>query len=174
VTVEHRYGDAAILGWLIAVLGAGSLVGGLLYGVVTYRFSRRWIWIIGYMFGALPYFALGIGAPLWVVFVALAAMGLTGGGLDPLLVTVRHERIPAELRGRVFGTFSAISMAAAPLGVLLVGVLAEGIGLDPTLLALAVASQALAVALVFAPALHEMDRRPKQEAPAMPELVQSR
>ena len=59
---------------------------------------------------------------------AFVVAGLVAGPLNPLMVTVRHERSPLELRGRVFSTYSAIAMAAQPVGVLVAGQLIDGIG----------------------------------------------
>jgi len=44
------------------------------------------------------------------------------------MVTIRHERSPAELRGRVFSSFSAIAMVAQPLGMVAVGAAIEQLG----------------------------------------------
>lgn len=96
-------------------------------------------------------------ASLLVTAAVLALVGVSGGPLNPLLVTIRHERIPAELRGRVFSTFSAISAVAIPLGMVLQGNLVEWIGLRGTILVLAAAYQLAGVGMVFVPVLREMD-----------------
>ena len=67
------------------------------------------------------------------------------GPLNPLTITAFQERTPPGLRGRVFGTLQAVSMAAAPVGLLGAGVLLERLGLQPTLLVLAVAFLAVAL-----------------------------
>jgi MFS family permease len=80
-----------------------------------------------------------------VLVGTLALVGLVSGPINPLLATIRHERIPAELRGRVFGTFSAIALVAQPLGLLLAGFLIDGIRFRPTVLLLAGGAQPLGV-----------------------------
>ena len=92
-----------------------------------------------------------------VTIGALFIGGIAGGPLSPLLVTVRHERIPVALRGRVFSTFSAISVAAAPFGLVLVGHAIGEIGLSVTLLVMAICYQAIGIGMLFVPAFHQMD-----------------
>ncbi len=54
--------------------------------------------------------------------------------LGPLLITILQERIPPELRGRVFGMMTAMMFAASPLGLLIAGVGIDAVGLRATLL----------------------------------------
>ena len=79
--------------------------------------------------------------------------GLAGGPFHPLVYTVMQERVPVELRGRVFGPIIGAALAVAPLGMLLAGVLNEGIGLDSLILLVGIAlltwGGALAIASTF-------------------------
>ncbi len=74
------------------------------------------------------------------------------------MVTIRHERSPAELRGRVFASYAAVAVAAQPLGLVSAGFLIEGAGFTPTVLALAACQQVLAVGIVFIPAFRQLER----------------
>ena len=105
----------------------------------------------------LELWVLATTPSLPVLVGALALVGLVSGPINPLVATIRHERIPAELRGCVFGTFSAIALVAQPLGLLLAGFLVDGIGFRPTVLLLAGGAQPLGVVLLFVPTLREMD-----------------
>ena len=104
----------------------------------------------------------------WPMRFTTSGSAIASGPLNPLLVTVRHERIPVELRGRVFSTFSAISQVAAPMGMLVAGFAIEHFGLRGTIAGIAVASQLVAIGMVFVPALHRLDesRHPVGEAAA--------
>jgi hypothetical protein len=84
--------------------------------------------------------------------------GAVSGQINPLLVTVRHQRIPADLRGRVFSTFSAISTVAEPAGMLFFGLLLERSGLDISIFLLGLGYLLIGIATIFLPALKEMDR----------------
>lgn len=157
VYADATGGGAAALGWALAAFGLGSLLGALAYGAVGHRLPRRAVWLTAFLLAPGELWLLAAAPPLPLLIVAFAVIAAIGGPINPLLVTVRHERIPPELRGRVFSTFSAVAMLAQPAGLLLGGVLIEAIGFRPTVLLLAAACQLLGVALVFVPALRQMD-----------------
>jgi MFS family permease len=159
VYVKETFGDASDLGLLIAAYGGGSVLGAIVFAAIGHRLPRRATWIGAYCLVPLQFWVLALDPSLPVAAVFIL-VGITGGPLNPLLVTIRHERIPLELRGRVFSTFSAISTVAAPLGMILQGNLIEGIGLHETILALAVTYQIVGLGMLFVPALRAMDRPP--------------
>jgi MFS family permease len=167
VFAKRTYDSATALGVIVAAMGGGSVVGAVIYGAVGHRLSRRWLWIGGYVVNAVPLAIIGITHSLPLIVIALGLGGMASGPLNPLLVTIRHERIPVALRGRVFSTFSAITSCAQPLGLLVGGNLLDRIGLGPMVLAIAVGELAVGVSLIFVPALREMDA----PAPARPEPV---
>jgi predicted MFS family arabinose efflux permease len=157
VYVMDRFGSAASLGILLAAIGAGAFVGASIYGAVAGDVPRRLLWVGAYMLMPLEVWVFLVSPGIAVLIAAFVVVGLAAGPLNPLMVTVRHERSPAELRGRVFSTYSAIAMAAQPLGVLVAGQLIEGIGLSPTVLALAILAQSLGVAALLLPAFRRLD-----------------
>ncbi|MBX6341786.1 MAG: MFS transporter, partial [Thermomicrobiaceae bacterium] len=159
VYVSRLYGRPTVLGLLVAAFGVGSLAGAALFGVLGHRLPRRTLWVTGYLVVALCFWALAAMPPLPVLLGALAVTGVAAGPLNPLLVTIRHERTPPELRGRVFSTFSAVSQLAIPVGMLVVGSLLDRIGLRPTTALIAAGSLTLALGMRFVPALRELDRR---------------
>jgi len=64
-----------------------------------------------------------------VLVAATALSGLAAGALNPILGTVELERVPEQMRGRVFGLLNAGAWAGVPFGALLGGVAADTIGL---------------------------------------------
>ncbi len=155
---QEILGSATTLGLLFGVTGAGSLVGTLAYGAVGYRLPRRLVWLVGFLVMPLQIWVLLLEPSVAVLATAMAISGVMLGPINPLAVTVRHERIPPELRGRVFSTFSAIALAVAPLGVLTSGYLIERLGFFATLLVFALGAQLLGPAMLFVPALHDLDQ----------------
>jgi MFS family permease len=127
--------------------------------IVEYHLSRRMVWIAGYLAFAAMLWVITLTPPVPVLIAVLFVSGIVGGPLNPLSVTVRQERIPAELRGRIFSTFSAIAMVSAPFGTALAGLLTEQRGLPLTLLALAGSYTVVSLGMWFVPALHELDVR---------------
>ena len=158
VYVRDTYGTATNLGLLLAAFGGGSLLGAGIYGAIGHRLPRRALWIGAYLVEALPLWTLALTTSLPLILVVTALTAMLGGPLNPLGVTIRHERTPPELRGRVFGTFSALATAGGPFGILAGGVALGEFGLRPVLLALGAAYLAVGAGLLLVPALREMDR----------------
>ena len=83
------------------------------------------------------------------------------------MVTIRHEHSPEAIRGRVFSTYSAVAMAAQPLGVLVAGNLVEGTGFGTAVAALALYGLALAVVLAVLSSFRHMEA-PAADQPTAP------
>ncbi len=160
VFARDTFHSARDLGFMLSAFGAGQVGGSIVYGVAGGRLPRRATWLIGFAGVAVPFWALVWRPGLPVMLVVLALAALTDGPLTPMSVTIRHERTPEDLRGRVFSTFSAISTMAVPLGMAATGFLIGAIGLHDAVLCLAVLSSLLAAALLVAPVFHRMDVRP--------------
>jgi hypothetical protein len=73
-------------------------------------------------------------------------------------MTIKQERVPAGMRGRVFGASMALSAAASPVGILAYGFVIDGIGLEQTVVLLAVVNTALPLAMLAMPGLRSMKR----------------
>lgn len=158
VFAKQQYGRATVLGLIVAANGIGQLAGAIVYGAVGHRLPRRALWLVAFTVGPVAEWAVVLFAPLPVILVAMVMGGIVGGPTNPLLVTIRHERIPFALRGRVFGSFAAISQIARPLGMALAGGAIDHAGLRPTLFAFTFCLQLAGFALIAAPTLREMDR----------------
>jgi predicted MFS family arabinose efflux permease len=153
------------LGLMLSAAGIGALLGTLAFGWRMYRWSRRKVWLIAFLTAPLSYWVLLPKPALPIILAVIVACEFVGGPSNPLGVTVRHERIPPELRGRVFSTFSSIAMASTPLGIALAGFAIERAGFTPTVLAFALVYQAVAIGMLFVPAFAELDRlRPAPKA----------
>jgi hypothetical protein len=113
---------------------------------------------LAFVTAPFAYWTLLLHPALPLLFVVIVVLEFLGGPSNPLAVTVRQERSPPELRGRVFSTFASIAMASTPLGIALAGFSIERVGFDPTIFALAVAYQVVAIGMFFIPAFHDLDR----------------
>jgi MFS family permease len=165
--LAHRvYGSAASLGLMIAAAGAGSVIGALAFASVGDRRSRRGLFTWGFIVVTISFPVAALYPPLWVLLVAKAISGLASGPINPVIDTVFLERVPAGVRGRVFGVVHAAAWIAIPLGVLVAGSIIDLLGLRATLLASGAAYLAVTVAARFSPALHGLDRpRPAERLP---------
>lgn len=157
VWVDHYFGKATILGLLGAVVGAATLTGALGYGVVGHRLSRRRIWLLGFALSPIAIWVMGVTHALVVVVPTILISYVFLGPINPLMVTVRHERIPTRMRGRVFATFSAITAVATPLGMVIAGVVIQGLGITRMLLLLAALSTLLGLVMPFIPFVRDFE-----------------
>ncbi len=158
VYAKDTFGSAAELGLLLSALGAGALIGATLYGMLGHRVPRRALWLASFASMPLVYWVLALRPSLPVLVTVILIGGIATGPTNPLMVTIRHERSPVDLRGRVFATYSAVAVAMEPLGMVVAGFLIEGAGFSPTVLALAACQQALAVGIVFLPAFRHLNK----------------
>lgn len=165
VYARDIYGSAVALGLMFGLSGGGSVIGALIYGSVGHRHSRHWIFIGCFIAVSLPIFVLAALPPLSVALAAQFISGLASGPINPILSTVEYERIPHNMRGRVFGAMTAGAWMAMPLGVLLGGYAIEWGGLVPTLLVIGGFYLLVTVSLTFNPVLKLMDSRPPTDEP---------
>jgi MFS family permease len=158
VFVSEAFGSPVSLGVILGTFGGFALLSSLVFGAIGHRLPRRKTFVLAYMAASLPYVALSTLPSLPVTLVIAAAWGLAAGPLNPVLGVVAYERVPAHMRGRVFGVGMAGSYAAIPLGALLGGVVVEAVGIQPTLLAIGLCYFAVTGYGLVNPAFREMDR----------------
>src|SRR6185295_2120262 len=120
--------NAATLGAMLAVLGAGLVGGSLGVGLLTDRVSRRATLIIGFLGTGAALIVASLELPLPARLVALGAAGLASGLINPIAFTVLQERVPAATRGRVFGAVLGGVLVAAPVGMVALGAVADVAG----------------------------------------------
>ncbi|MDQ4045657.1 MAG: MFS transporter, partial [Chloroflexota bacterium] len=158
VYADRVYGQAVDLGVMMAAMGGGAVVTTILYAAFGHRLPRRGTFIIAFIVAGLPLFVLALTPGIAFAAAVLLFRGFGAGPLNPILITVGHERIPAEMRGRVFGVITSLAWVSIPAGRLLAGYLIEGIGLIPTLTATAIAYVGVTMSMFLIPAFKEMDR----------------
>lgn len=160
VYAEDNYGSAASFGAMLSAFGAGALVGTLVFSVVGHRLPRRLTFLACMLVApAVMFGSLAATPPLPALLAALAVSGVIFGPMNSLFATAIQETTPTGLLGRVIGTVSALSMVGVPLGATVVGLAIAETGLVATLVGMGGIYLALAVAMVFNPALRAMDVR---------------
>ncbi|MCI0395226.1 MAG: MFS transporter [Chloroflexi bacterium] len=157
VYARDVYDSAVALGLMFGLSGGGAVLSALVYGIVGHKYSRRWTFVGAFIAVSLPIFILAALPPLPVVLLAQFVSGIAAGPINPVISTVEYERIPPNMRGRVFGTITAGAWMAMPLGVLLGGYAIEWAGLVPTLLVVGGCYLLTTVSLAFHPVLKLMD-----------------
>ena len=136
VAADRLLGGPVAFGLLVGTMGGGALAGALLFSAVGARLPRRATFVVAFtVAGAPPFLALAAAAPLPALVAVTAVSGLAAGAINPVIGTLKLERVPPGMRARVYGVIGAGAWAAMPLGSLLAGWATEHVGLRPTLLA---------------------------------------
>lgn len=147
-TAAREYGGAGPWGIVLALYGAGAVIGGL---SLVGRTPRRPLLVatLATLTWTAPSAALALVAPIWVVAAAAAVAGASSAVFNTLFFTTLQRRIPPESLSRVMSyvTFGAYSVG--PLGLALAGPIAEATSI-PTVLAVGVIWQLLASTVVIA------------------------
>lgn len=164
VYAREVFGSAFDLGIIFAALAAGSLAGNGMYLLIGKRFSRRAIILTGFSIRALSFWPLIFIPSLWVIVACIFVNSLFLEPVNPLVMTIRQERVPAGMRGRVFGASMALGAGLRPLGLFVYGLLLEGAGLETTLLIFAAVNLIVPLAIIAAPGLRDI-RRPEAAQP---------
>lgn len=157
--IKSIFRSALPFGLMIAALGGAAFVGTLIFGAIGHRLPRRLTLGIGYTIGGavrfwvflLPILPLLIG---WQIIA-----GLSIAPINPLVDTLLQERLPVEMRARVFGTINAGVLAGVPLGTVASGYLVAWIGFRATLLIMGALYLVATLSLLVNPATRTMENR---------------
>lgn len=155
------------LGALVGVFGGAALVGNLIFAWVGHRArSRRVVFTVSMVVATVtPHVAMGLRSPLVAVLIVVAVAGLAAGTVNPTLAAVTYERVPAEMRGRVLSMTTVVAQGGTPAGVLVGGLLVDGVGLVPTLWFVVVTYLVATSAPIVFPVWRHMDDRPQLRTP---------
>ena len=126
--VMSRTNDTAILGWIGSAFGLGMISGGVLMSVWGGP-RRKILGVFGAalassLFGQVL-FGLGSTFPIWLmaVFCGSFVIPIWGGCTN----AIWQSKTPKEVQGRVFSLRRLISQFTAPIGLILIGPLADSV-----------------------------------------------
>lgn len=120
-----RYGASpAVIGLLIAVSAAGSIITALGIGRIYGRVATETLLALAFFASAIGIGLPAIGAPVWLIAIGMFLFGLGNGLISPLQKSLMTRRTPPELRGGVIAVdrvIQQIAKSAAPalLGAML-------------------------------------------------------
>ena len=129
---KQQYGGAATYAAIWVVFAAGMLVGGTTLLSFKPRHPLR-AGVIAYLPAMLPGVALGLHAPIYIVYLLQFFSGIGMTMSNTFLWTAMQEQIPPEAMSRVSSFEYGGSLGVMPLGLALAGPLAAAIGLGPAL-----------------------------------------
>jgi MFS family permease len=157
VYAKERFGDALAFGVMFAAFGAGALAGTVIFGAIGHRLPRRPLFTIWLAASMLAYGSFVFRPLLPYTLAILALWGICAGSINPLSSVLYQERIPAALRGRVFGIMTALSFIAIPLGRALAGFALQGFGTRTVFLLITVGYLCVNIVAALNPVLRRLD-----------------
>ena len=150
-----------VLGLASGVGGGAAVVGALSFGAFGARLPRRRSFVAAYVVCGVPRFAvLALHAPLWVIVATYAVSGFASGPLNPIMDTSMYERLPENMRARVYGVVFAGCTAAVPVGGVLAGGSATAFGLETALWAFGIAYLLVTLAPALTRSWRGLERQP--------------
>jgi hypothetical protein len=161
VVAKDEYGGAGAWGTILALQGAGSLVGAVVMLRVRVERPLLVCALVTFLYAA-PILALAVRAPLAVVAAAAFVAGLSLSTWDTLWATTVQREIRPEMLSRVSSYDWLGSTALLPVGFALVGPLAHGLGVSGALWFAAGAVVVTTVATLFVPSVRQL-RAPRTE-----------
>lgn len=159
LAIRAGYGAGA-LGVMLAAYGGGLVVGSLSADRLSGRLGRRRLLALAFAGTGVALVAVASAPPLPILVVLLALAGVASGPVNPIAFTVMQERVPAVIRGRVFGAVIGGVLIAAPVGLLGFGALAESNGPEIGLAAGGAAFVAIGLYLALWRSFQELDAAP--------------
>ena len=142
--------------WMLTVLelsfGIGMLIGGVLIAIFAKKIDRIGM-IIGssILFGILAT-TMGFTTNLIVFFALFFVVGIAVPAFSTSAMTLLQETVEPERQGRVFGFVGIVIAVAMPLGMAVLGPLADVVSVELLLIITGLATVVIAVVAVLLPA----------------------
>lgn len=155
--VDNLNGPAS-LGIILGAFGAAALTGTVVFGFVAHRLPRRVPFSLCFTVAGSYALAPALGFHESGMIAASVICGLAAGALNPLIGATQYERVPADLRARVFGLVTAGAWAGMPLGGLLGGLSAGIVGIRPTFAIIAIVYMTVTLSPLLGGAWRLMER----------------
>jgi len=151
-------GEPRSLGFVLATLSAGTIIGAFGYGWISRRMSRLAIGRAVLVGTVVAYLPIALLPPLGLMIVSAFVLGLAWGPMQPLMNTVVQRRVDPDAQGRVYGIQNSLFYALPPVFMLVTGVAAEQTGVRPVLLVLWALMTVTSLSVLLVKSLRDLDR----------------
>lgn len=164
---DHFGGGAAQLSLLEAVIGGGTIAGGLILSAWGGFRKKVYTMALGVSGFALAFVVWGLipGSLFSVAVVAGAMMGLMVPLIDGPLMAILQGTVAPEMQGRVFTLFGSLIWITSPLGLAMAGPISDWLGLQVWYVAGGVLSLAAGAAFLLIPAARNIEQNANGRVP---------
>ena len=143
------------LGALNAIIGVGSILGGMVAISRSHRAALGRDLTAGVVLWSLPLVLVTVWPTPVACFIAVALVGLANPLVDVNMDTILQRKTPDQMLGRVFGALESCVIGTMALGALLMPLLLSVMSLRASLMVIALPVAALA--LIALPAMIRFD-----------------
>jgi MFS family permease len=160
--------SATLIGVVLALGNVGALAGALLASRVSARVGIGRTLVLSGVVSGVPLLLIAVAPERFAVPLVVAALGLIGFGIilyNVNAISLMQALTPERMLGRMNASRRWIVWGTIPLGNVMGGVLAETIGLRPTIFVGAIGASVCFVPLLAKP-LRTIQRLPEGERPA--------
>ncbi len=123
VAIRDQHQSVRSLGILGGIYAVGMMIGATVGGAVGTRISVKRLAAICVSAVGIGYLLLGTDPQFMAMGIGL--VGVASGPLMPLLLTTIQTSVPTEVLSRVTGSMFAVLVSSAPIGMLIVGMVAH-------------------------------------------------
>ncbi|MEL7233071.1 MAG: MFS transporter, partial [Chloroflexota bacterium] len=134
--------------------------GSLIYTTFVTRLPRRKTFTLCFLLIGFYPLLLSTPLPPLLLLIGFTIMGLFASPLNPIIQSVMYERVPQNMRGRVFGLTTSGVQIAMPFGALIAGYAVEIAGLPFTVIGFSIVSIFAVFTLTVNPAMKDMANQP--------------
>ncbi|MCR2764705.1 MFS transporter [Microbacterium sp. zg.B48] len=130
LTRERVGEDPRLFGFLLAVYGAGGVLGSIV--VSSRKLPRRYLTTMNLVWGVstLPFVVVGLTDQYWLLLLSLFIIGFGFSYGNVIWGTLLQRRVPRHMLGRVSSLDFFVSLALMPLSMAIAGPLAEVLSLQ--------------------------------------------
>lgn len=160
IIAEQELGGIDRFGALLAVFGAGAIVGALVCARIRPRLPGVYA-MVGVMPLGVLMFALAGPAPIWVVGAVFFAAGAGEQIFSVLWTTGVQRDVPDALLGRVFSLDYLGSLGLLPLGLALAGPVSDLVGREALLIGSGSFAILTSAAILVSPQVRAFSSRPE-------------
>jgi MFS transporter, DHA3 family, macrolide efflux protein len=142
--------------WLLTVLelsfGVGMVAGGALMAIFASKVNRLGMIVGTSIFFGVTAIGLGFTTNLIVFYSLFFLIGLAVPAFSTSSMTLLQETVEPERQGRVFGFVGIVMAVAMPIGMAVLGPLADLVSVESLLIATGVITVVVAVVSILLPA----------------------
>ncbi|WP_414683952.1 MFS transporter [Microbacterium sp.] len=150
LTRERIGEDPRWFGFLLAVYGAGGVVGSIV--VSSRKLPRRYLTTMNLVWGVstLPFIVIGLTDQYWMLLLSCFVIGFGFSYGNVIWGTLLQRRVPRHMLGRVSSLDFFVSLALMPLSMALAGPLSEVLSLQAIFIGAGILPLVFGIIAIFA------------------------